>query len=401
MDQIPPGTDLSKVPLGVNPSGAPPNFVNPPTLVHSVQAIGVVLAIISLFLVCVRLGVYRTISRGILLDDASIIIAFVFAITYTVIVSTLDKASHHAWDTPMSLFDDADYLKKLFVTSLIYGPMLFFAKTSILLLYHRAFHPKKWLRFGVYITIAILFGSYFMTVPMAFYWCMPHNAPWNMAVLGTCNMMATPGLVQGSINIAADITIFLLPLPVIMRLQIPTSKKIALSAIFATGLLALVASILTMYYRVLIIRGVDSSWAGAQTYICIQAEIYAAICVACMPSMARVWKIKYKETKFYASIQSLLHTMRGTTSKGTQKSEQSTTAISSPRRHSHSSIDSLTAYEKEPDEESKVGGSMEDLRVSEEDSEVQHRGGSGIFRTLEVDVTSEKGPTRTDAPRAF
>jgi len=66
---------------------------------------------------------------------------------------------------------------------------------------------------------------------------MPHGAPWDLAVLGTCDHLATPGLVQGGINIAADLTIFILPLPIILKLQIPTSKKIGLSAIFATGLL--------------------------------------------------------------------------------------------------------------------------------------------------------------------
>lgn len=134
--------------------------------------------------------------------------------------------------------------------------MLFFAKAAILLLYLRAFRPTLWLRLGVYITLAILFCSYWMTgkymctvicrntcpnkitVPLGLVYCMPHNGnPWGFAVLANCNHLATPGLVQAGMNIAADITIFVLPLPIIAKLQMPTSKKVALAGIFATGIL--------------------------------------------------------------------------------------------------------------------------------------------------------------------
>jgi hypothetical protein len=67
---------------------------------------------------------------------------------------------------------------------------------------------------------------------------MPHHGkPWDLNVIANCDHLATPGLVQGAINIAADVFIFILPLPVIFKLQISTSKKIALSAVFATGFL--------------------------------------------------------------------------------------------------------------------------------------------------------------------
>jgi len=77
-----------------------------------------------------------------------------------------------------------------------------------------------------------------MPVALGIVYCMPHNGkPWDFAVLSNCNHLATPGLVQGGMNIAADLTIFLLPLPIIFKLQIPTGKKIALSGVFATGIL--------------------------------------------------------------------------------------------------------------------------------------------------------------------
>jgi hypothetical protein len=66
---------------------------------------------------------------------------------------------------------------------------------------------------------------------------MPHNGkPWDFSVLSNCNHLATPGLVQAAVNIAADMVIIILPLPIIFKLKIPTGKKIALTGVFATGL---------------------------------------------------------------------------------------------------------------------------------------------------------------------
>lgn len=69
---------------------------------------------------------------------------------------------------------------------------------------------------------------------------MPHpntDQEWDLKILGNCNHLATPGLVQAGMNIAADIAIFVLPLPIVFRLQMPLGKKIGVAAIFATGLL--------------------------------------------------------------------------------------------------------------------------------------------------------------------
>ncbi|KAI1657939.1 hypothetical protein F4813DRAFT_64600 [Daldinia decipiens] len=163
MDALPPGIDLSQVPLAANPNGDPPNFVNPPSLISTVQAVGITLGLISLVLVILRLTVYHRTKRGVGFDDVFVVMAFLLAAGYTGISCSLKDVTRHAWDTPISFLDVA-YLKKLFVTSLFYGPMLFFAKASILLLYYRAFRPIKWLRISIYVILFILFCSYIVTV---------------------------------------------------------------------------------------------------------------------------------------------------------------------------------------------------------------------------------------------
>jgi hypothetical protein len=60
---------------------------------------------------------------------------------------------------------------------------------------------------------------------------------WDLNLLSYCNHLATPGLVQAGMNIAVDVAIIILPLPVIYKLHMPLEKKIGLAVVFATGLL--------------------------------------------------------------------------------------------------------------------------------------------------------------------
>lgn len=61
--------DLTKIPLGVNPSGAPPNFENPPTLIHSALGTGVALVIVGGIFLAFRLGTNLKLCKKLRLDD--------------------------------------------------------------------------------------------------------------------------------------------------------------------------------------------------------------------------------------------------------------------------------------------------------------------------------------------
>ena len=47
----------------------------------------------------------------------------------------------------------------------------------------------------------------------------------------------------------ADVIILVLPVPVILKLQMATPKKVGLSVVFLTGAFAIVASAVSLYYK--------------------------------------------------------------------------------------------------------------------------------------------------------
>jgi hypothetical protein len=66
---IPPGTDLSKIPLAANPNGNPPNFADPPSQEVIAKAVGLPLAIIAFLFVLLRLISNFKMARKLSLDD--------------------------------------------------------------------------------------------------------------------------------------------------------------------------------------------------------------------------------------------------------------------------------------------------------------------------------------------
>lgn len=69
MAAIPPGTDLSTIPLAPNPNGSPPNFVDPPSLANTILGVAIPLMVISTILVGIRLATNFKNTRKLGLDD--------------------------------------------------------------------------------------------------------------------------------------------------------------------------------------------------------------------------------------------------------------------------------------------------------------------------------------------
>lgn len=69
--QLPPGTDLSIIPLAPNPNGDPPNFVDPPSQEKISLGVGISLMILALFALALRLVSNLRYTRKLALDDCT------------------------------------------------------------------------------------------------------------------------------------------------------------------------------------------------------------------------------------------------------------------------------------------------------------------------------------------
>ena len=113
--------------------------------------------------------------------------------------------------------------------------------------------------------------------------CTPVQKSWVKTVPGQCFNTATFFFVNAGFNIATDIAIMLLPVPVIRSLKLPLRQKIILSFVFAIGMVATATSIVRIFTLNVSIQSADPTWEIGQSSLWSAAEMNTAIICACIP----------------------------------------------------------------------------------------------------------------------
>lgn len=156
------------------------------------------------------------------------------------------------------------FLQLVNVQEIMYCPLMFLTKASILLLYLRIFSTsnKTRLAYVIHTVMAATFGLYFAQFFVTLLGCIPRKKLWNPSVTGHCINLNLALEFSGAFNVGADFLILFLPLHSIWRLQMPFQRKIQVSAVFAFGLFACVASIMRLVKQFHIANAKDLTYAA-------------------------------------------------------------------------------------------------------------------------------------------
>ena len=128
------------------------------------------------------------------------------------------------------------------LSSIIYGPTIFFIKLSILLQYLRIFVPNRKgnlsMFFGVQACIWSIFVFYLVDTVFEIIMCIPRKKIWNpLMTTGHCFNTNAAFQATGIFNVISDFAIFLLPMPSLWKLQMSRKRKILMMTVFGTGFL--------------------------------------------------------------------------------------------------------------------------------------------------------------------
>ena len=147
------------------------------------------------------------------------------------------KTSRHDYDIPLSYIDQS-YVKRFLAFNFVLGPALWSSKAAILALYLRLFSPKLWLRHTSYATLLVTFLFYGIQIPLSAAFCTPgKRGSWGFDVIQKCDKIAVMRPIYGVVGLAADVVLFILPIPVIYGLNLPPNKKLGLFFVFFMALL--------------------------------------------------------------------------------------------------------------------------------------------------------------------
>ena len=108
-------------------------------------------------------------------------------------------------------------------------------KISVLHLYTKIFNTHR-LAIAAYAIGAVTMAYWLSTVLVAFLICRPFAFNWDkVSIKGHCGNTFAYYLSTAIVNLLIDVAIVALPLPLLWSLQMRTSRKLALTAIFSLG----------------------------------------------------------------------------------------------------------------------------------------------------------------------
>ena len=122
---------------------------------------------------------------------------------------------------------------------ILYGPPVFFAKLSVLLQLQHIFVVSR--RQPIFFIIqALIWANLAFYVAYFFidiFQCVPRRKIWYPTVSGTCISTDVLLISPAGINIVSDSLILVLPIVLVFRLKMTLKNKLAIVAIFSSGLL--------------------------------------------------------------------------------------------------------------------------------------------------------------------
>ncbi|KAI9668572.1 MAG: hypothetical protein M1831_001011 [Alyxoria varia] len=128
--------------------------------------------------------------------------------------------------------------------------VLWGTKTCLCFAYYRLSFNLKEQPFVKAIAVYVAIG--FVTIEVCYFavWCRPFPQYW--AVPPNSEQCATYthyNIMQACFNISADLMLFAIPIPIVLRGQMPLQRKLALLATFSLGVFVIIAAVLSKYYN--------------------------------------------------------------------------------------------------------------------------------------------------------
>lgn len=121
------------------------------------------------------------------------------------------------------------------VASILYCPFLACAKFSLLFFYLRL-SRLRWFRLCIYANMFLVVGYNIALVFPLIFTCTPFMKAYDITITeGTCIDRTPLYMATAVLNILTDIILLVLPIPMIVRLQMPKVQKVGLICIFGVG----------------------------------------------------------------------------------------------------------------------------------------------------------------------
>ncbi|KAL3954463.1 hypothetical protein ACCO45_010026 [Purpureocillium lilacinum] len=243
-------------------------------------------AILSFLAVFGRFSARRLKAAPLAADDWFILLAliWVWALFGIFVACRQNGLGKHRAVVSEAQLSQFYYLLYYFQICYVVAPPT--VKLSLLYLYKRIF-PSRRFHLVVH-TMALLVAMWGITSTfISIFNCTPVSAFWTRK--GSCLDFKKFGIGYAIVNITTDFAVWLMPMPSVWSIQLPTSQKIALCLIFLLGLLGPVsdcaAALTRLVTSMLVLDEKDVTWFYSTGFMWSVIEVSTGILCTCLPTM--------------------------------------------------------------------------------------------------------------------
>ncbi|KAF7185066.1 Satratoxin biosynthesis SC1 cluster protein 4 [Pseudocercospora fuligena] len=260
-------------------------YANPAAVV----AVCITMSTIAATAVAMRIYARLAIAKSAGWDDGFITFGSANSWVLTGIAIWLVETGMGKHESDLSYSEAEENRKALWTSIIIYNLGLTSTKMSILLQYQRIF-PQKRFRIANWIMMGIVISYALWRFFSAIFACVPVQAYWDISITSkTCLPRATVSFASAGLNIAIDIAITILPLPLLNKLELPKRQKRILMAVFCLGGVVCIISILRLYALYVVWNSKDVSYDNGMAAIWSNLECNVGIICSCLPTLRRLF----------------------------------------------------------------------------------------------------------------
>ncbi|KAJ5934519.1 hypothetical protein N7466_004066 [Penicillium verhagenii] len=286
------------MPAATPPPGVTANFDNPPSNAYILIIVSTICMVLLYVTMTISLYAKINIRKNMALDDWSRLIAtFGTTIYYiaSVIAVTKGKFGIHMYDLTAEDAMCTSFIVSGFFTNWLTALVWPFAKSSFFLLYLEMFRTIRWQRYANYVGLFVNWGFYTAALTATLYYTSPApGETWQESITSERYAKMEAWIMPiASINLVIDVYILIIPIIPILGLKMNNKKKLGVLSVFATGVLACVASSLSIYFKMsLNWHYTDYSYYTTPVLIMCLVEMCVGVTASAMPSMALFFRHK-------------------------------------------------------------------------------------------------------------
>ncbi|RYO74374.1 hypothetical protein DL764_010899 [Monosporascus ibericus] len=262
------------------------------TMMTVQQAIGAASFSVATLIYCMRIFArYRITHTPMRMDDyltgAACVSCWAF-FACTMGMVDYGGCAAHLWQVTQAQYENL--LKWTIPVHIFYMLSTNLAKISLLFFYLQL-SPD--LKYGILIrTLVAAFVLYALVYALiSIFACHPIYASWDLTAMQTaaCVDKGKFFLAASIANVAMDLVILVLPLPIVLPLQIPWRQKVSLMLLFATGSFVIVVAIYNCVLTIKLFDSDDYTWHISYELSWMYAELAACIICASVSSIKPIF----------------------------------------------------------------------------------------------------------------